>query len=149
MGPYRHILVPIDFSEPSKRALDAAVDLAVAFGAKLSITHTLEIPGYAYAGMGYPTVDFITPLQETAKELLSTTLEAVRKRLPDATSELRTGGAWEQTLAVAKDVGADLIVIGTHGRSGIAHAFLGSVAEKVVQHAHCPVLTVPQRRAAL
>lgn len=147
MGPYRHIVAPTDFSEPSQQALDAAVDLAATFGAKLTIVHTFEIPWYAYAGQASIPVDCISSLEETARMMLSGTLEHVRRRIPDATAELRTGVPWEQTVAAVEEIGADLVVMGTHGRSGIAHALIGSVAEKVARHSPVPVLTIRPRRA--
>jgi nucleotide-binding universal stress UspA family protein len=143
MAPYRHILAPTDFSEPSSQAVGAAIDLAVAFGAGLTLMHTVETPSYAYMGMPYMSipVDLLTPIEDTARSLLSSALEAARKRVPGATAELRRGSSWQQILAVAAEVGADLIVMGTHGRSGITHALLGSVTEKVVRHSPVPVLT--------
>ena len=142
MGLYKHILVPTDFSASSQRALDTAVSLAVAFGAKLTITHACEIPGYAYVGMMAPPIDYLTPLREAGDSLLQKTLASVRDRVPDVTAALRIGAPWQQTLEVAKEVGADLIVMGTHGRSGLALAFMGSVAEKVVRMSPIPVLTL-------
>jgi nucleotide-binding universal stress UspA family protein len=142
MGLYQHILVPTDFSESSRRALDTAVSLALAFGAKLTITHSCEVPGYAYVGMMAPPIDYLTPLREAGESLLLKTVESIRDKVPGATTVLRSGAPWQQTLEVAKEVSADLIVIGTHGRSGLAHAFLGSVAEKVVRMSPIPVLTL-------
>jgi nucleotide-binding universal stress UspA family protein len=142
MGLYKHILVPTDFSASSQRALETAVSLAVAFGAKLTLTHSCEVPGYAYVGMMAPPIDYLTPLREAGQSLLLKAVESVRERVPGATGLLRSGPPWQQTLEVAKEVGADLIVMGTHGRSGLAHAFLGSVAEKVVRMSPIPVLTL-------
>lgn len=142
MGPYRHLLAPTDFSEPSRHALDVAADLAVVFGAKLTLVHAFEVPGYAYAGINYAPVDLVTPLQDAAKDLLARALEATRQKVPAAEAVLRLGAPWDEVLAVAKETGADLIVMGTHGRSGIKHVLLGSVAEKVVRHSPIPVLTI-------
>ncbi len=142
MELYHHILVPTDFSASSQRALETAVSLAVAFGAKLTLTHSCEVPGYAYVGMMAPPIDYLTPLREAGQSLLLKAVESVRERVPGTAGLLRSGPPWQQTLEVAKDVGADLIVMGTHGRSGLAHAFLGSVAEKVVRMSPIPVLTL-------
>jgi nucleotide-binding universal stress UspA family protein len=142
MGLYQHILVPTDFSTSSQRALDAAVKLAVAFGAKLTITHSCEVPGYAYVGMMAPPIDYLTPLREAGDALLLKATASVREQVPGVTAMLRSGAPWQQTLEVAREIGADLIVMGTHGRSGLAHAFLGSVAEKVVRMSPIPVLTL-------
>jgi nucleotide-binding universal stress UspA family protein len=142
MGLYKHILVPTDFSASSQRALDTAVELALAFGAKLTITHAVEVPGYAYIGMMAPPIDYLTPLREAGDSLLQKTAASVRDRVPGVTALLRSGPPWQQTLEVAKEVGADLIVMGTHGRHGLALAFMGSVAEKVVRMSPIPVLTL-------
>ena len=142
MGLYQHILVPTDFSASSQRALDTAVKLCVAFGAKLTITHSCEIPGYAYVGMMAPPIDYLTPLREAGDALLLKAAASVREQVPGVTAMLRSGAPWQQTLEVAEEIGADLIVMGTHGRSGLAHAFLGSVAEKVVRMSPIPVLTL-------
>jgi nucleotide-binding universal stress UspA family protein len=142
MGLYHHILVPTDFSASSQRALETAVSLAVAFGAKLTLTHSCEVPGYAYVGMMAPPIDYLTPLREAGQSLLLKSVESIRDRVPGATALLRSGPPWQQTLEVAKEIGADLIVMGTHGRSGLAHAFLGSVAAKVVRMSPIPVLTL-------
>lgn len=147
MGLYRHILAPTDFSEPSQQALDAAVDLAVAFGAELTVTHTFEVPWYVFAGEGSMPVDCISALEEIAKRSLAGTLEHVQRRVPAATAVLGAGVPWEQTVALAERIGADLIVMGTHGRSGIARVLVGSVAEKVVRQSHVPVLTIRPRPA--
>ena len=142
MGLYHHILVPTDFSASSQRALDTAVSLALTFGAKLTITHACEVPGYAYVGMMSPPIDYLTPLREAGEELLQKTVASVRDKIPAATGVLRCGAPWQETLEVAREVSADLIVMGTHGRSGLALAFMGSVAEKVVRMSPIPVLTL-------
>ncbi|UQA58965.1 universal stress protein [Polyangium aurulentum] len=142
MGPYHHILAPTDFSEPSRHALDVAADLALVFGAKLTLMHAFEVPGYGYAGINYGPIDLVTPMQDAAKELLSKELEATRKKVPGAEAVLRLGLPWDKVIAVATEISADLIVMGTHGRSGIKRALLGSVAEKVVRHSPLPVLTI-------
>jgi nucleotide-binding universal stress UspA family protein len=140
--PYKHVVVPVDFSDPSKRALDEAIGLVGAFGAKLTLVHVYEPPGYAYAGMTYAAVDLLTPIRDAAKQLLDETLAEARKRVPAADAVLRCGTPWYEIVAVAKEVGADLVVMGTHGRTGLSHALLGSVAEKVLRHAEAPVLAV-------
>ena len=142
MGLYHHILVPTDFSASSQRALDTAVKLAVTFGAKLTLTHSCEVPGYAYVGMMAPPIDYLTPLREAGGALLLEAAASVREQVPGVTALLRSGPPWQQTLEVAREIGADLIVMGTHGRSGLAHAFLGSMAEKVVRMSPIPVLTL-------
>jgi nucleotide-binding universal stress UspA family protein len=88
-------------------------------------------------------VDIETPAREAATEELQKALAAARTQLPTAVAVLKQAGAvWEQILATAREVGADLIVLGTHGRTGVSHALIGSVAERVVRHSPVPVLTV-------
>lgn len=147
MASFEHILVATDFGEPSARALDLALHLATESGAELTLLHTFEIPQYAYTETTYLNADWITPLQRAAHERLDRLLEETRKTLPRARALLRTGSPWREVLAAAEEEGADLVVIGTHGRRGLRHALLGSVAEKIVRMASVPVLTVRAPKA--
>lgn len=142
MVVFHHILVPVDFGESSERALATAVELAKRFDSRLTLLHICEIPPYAYSGMAMAPVDLLTPIEEAAAEQMSTTLAEVRKSYPGSDSLVRTGVAWQEILNAVDDVGADLLVLGTHGRSGVGHLLLGSVAEKVVRLSSIPVLTV-------
>ncbi len=108
-------------------------------------THTCEVP--AYNDFAAP-IDLITPLAEFAQSKLDDLLPSIRAECPDAKGVIKVGVPWEQILAVAAEVRADLIVMGTHGRRGIAHAIMGSVAERVVRLSAIPVLTVRSRPAA-
>jgi nucleotide-binding universal stress UspA family protein len=89
-----------------------------------------------------PPVDVVTPLTEAASARLGTLLELFRARLPGARRVVRVGSPWEQILEAAREIGADLVVVGTHGRRGVSHVIMGSVAERVVRLSHLPVLTV-------
>jgi nucleotide-binding universal stress UspA family protein len=142
MTRFRHILVPVDFEESSREALDVAIDLAHTFDARLTLVHTWEVPAYGYAGMSFAPIDLLTPIEQAAKGQLESTLAAVRKRVPRAESVLATGSAADEVLAAADRVKPDLIVMGTHGRHGLRRVFLGSVAEKVVRGSPVPVLTI-------
>ena len=140
---FRHILVPVDFEAPSQEALEVAVDLALAFDAKLTLIHAWEVPAAAYTPMEYVPADFWTAIEQAATEQLKSTVEQVRKRLPRAESILAKGPpVHEVILTGAARTKADLIVMGTHGRRGLSHALLGSVAEKVVRLSPVPVLTI-------
>jgi nucleotide-binding universal stress UspA family protein len=139
---FNHILVPTDFGETSQHALDVAVELATAFNAELTLTHTWELPPYGYAGMAFSVVDLLTPVEQAAQEQLDQALVALRHRVPRATTVLRRGRPWEEILSVIELRHVDLVVMGTHGRRGLDHAFLGSVAEKIVRMSPVPVLTV-------
>lgn len=119
-----------------------AIDLALAFDAKLTLVHAWEIPTYAYAGMSLFPLDVWTVIEQAAKEQLASTLAAVRKQLPRAESVLANGRAAVEILGVADRLKADLIVMGTHGRQGVGRVFLGSVAERVVRASPVAVLTI-------
>jgi len=141
MSTFKHILVPLDWGEPSQRALDIAIDLARAFGAALDVVHVYEIPVYAY-GDYIPAGDLITPIEQAAREKLNKEITSIRQRMPDANATLRRGVPWREIVAVIEETHADLVVMGTHGRRGVSHFLLGSVAEKVVRMSPVPVLTI-------
>jgi nucleotide-binding universal stress UspA family protein len=139
---FKHILAATDFSDFGQAAVGAAVDLAKQNGAALTLVHVVEIPTYAYAGMDVP-VDLVTPVAEAARAAMQKALDTVQLQIPSARAKLEPSGVpWQRILAVAEQVNADLIVVGTHGRTGLRHALIGSVAERVVRHAHVPVLTI-------
>ena len=142
MTQFNNILVPTDFGPSSDTALELAIDLALRYGATLTLVHTYEIPAYAYAGMTYTAVDLMTPLMDAARAELAAKVKATSARVPSVKSSLRMGVAWQEILTTAEETHADLIVMGTHGRKGVVHALIGSVAEKVVRMAKPPVLTV-------
>ncbi|HVI96560.1 MAG TPA: universal stress protein [Anaeromyxobacter sp.] len=143
MGTFKHILAATDFSEASRPALDLAVSIARDSGADLTVVHTCEVPPYADITL----VDLVTPLADVAQTKLDALLVAVRNVCPRTTGVLKVGVAWEQILAVAGEATSDLIILGTHGRRGVAHALMGSVAERVVRLSPIPVLTVRSRVA--
>jgi nucleotide-binding universal stress UspA family protein len=139
---FKHILVATDFSESAQQALKLALSMAQKFDSKLTLVHSWEAPGYSYGGGLYLPVDLVAPIEQAAVARLEEAMVDLKERFPTAQSALRNGVAWEQVLAGASDLKADLIVMGTHGRKGIERALLGSVAEKVVRMARVPVLTV-------
>jgi nucleotide-binding universal stress UspA family protein len=106
------------------------------------LAHTVEMPSYSYLGMEYSTVDILGPIEEAAQKSLDAAVRAVSEKGIKTQGVLRFGAAWEQILDVAKQSKADVIVMGTHGRKGVARALLGSVAEKIVRMSPIPVLTV-------
>lgn len=148
MAGFKHILVATDFEQPSLRAVDTAVDLALEFGSELTLVHAWEIPPYAYTyGMaGYGAFDLASPLQSAATGQLDTLLMRVRERLPRAKSLVLNGPPASEIIAAASTLGADLIVVGTHGRKGLAHVLLGSVAERIVRLSPVPVLVAREPR---
>ncbi len=137
-----HLLVPVDFGESSDGALGMAVELAERFHAQLTLVHVYEIPSYFYDGMAYATADLLTPIEEAARAYLDKTLRAVRERIPQADALLQRGAPAAELLTVIERVHPDLVIMGTHGRTGVRRALLGSVAERVVRLSAAPVLTV-------
>jgi nucleotide-binding universal stress UspA family protein len=138
---FKHIVVATDFSECSERALDLALEIASKFDSQLTLVHSWDAPSYSYGGGLYVAVDLVAPIEQAAVAKLDRATEELKLRLPRATSMIRSGPAWEEVLAAATSLHADLIVLGTHGRRGLSRALLGSVAEKVVRMATVPVLT--------
>ena len=137
----RRILVPIDFSDPSRKALQYAASLAEQFGSKLILFYAIEpvaTPDFAYH-----------PLMKETSEVVGD----ARKQMRKLCEETSTSSAVDQIIVekgvphariteTAKSLDADLIVIATHGNTGLKHVLLGSTAERVVRHASCPVLVV-------
>jgi nucleotide-binding universal stress UspA family protein len=139
---FQHVLVATDFSDCSARAVELAVALAERFDAALTLVHTWQVPVSSYGAALYLPGDLASAIEAAALAQLASTGEAVKARLPRATTTLRQGEAWQEILAAAESAHADLIVVGTHGRQGLTRALLGSVAEKVVRLASVPVLSV-------
>lgn len=142
MAAFRRILVASDLDGPSDRALEVAAEMARDSGADLVVVHVCEIPTYAYAGTSGALMDLLSPFADLAQEKIDALLAALHDRVPGARAILKMGIPWEQILATISEVGADLVVMGTHGRRGTAHVLLGSVAEKIVRMSPVPVLTV-------
>ena len=141
MTPFRHILAPTDFSAASHRALAAAVMMAHRFGAKLTLLHVVEPQFAAYAGAPFmPIVSLASEQEEAARVALARAVKQLEGE--PAESDLRHGSAWREILESAKDKEADLIVMSTHGHTGLARALMGSTAEKVVRMSAIPVLTL-------
>ena len=140
---FSHVLLATDLTDASERAQETAANLAVAFGARLTVVHVCEAPPFALAGTSESGVDLVGPCSDAREVELDRLVWRLRKRAIHAKGVLRLGVPWEHIVAVAVEVGADLVVTGTHGRHGVAHAFYGSVAERVVQESPIPVLAVP------
>jgi nucleotide-binding universal stress UspA family protein len=141
MQPIKHILVAVDFERASKAGMEHAIVLARALGARLTLLHVWEIPIYPYMDFMLNS-ELIARVEDSATKRLQEELDDARALAPDAESELKSGLAWQGILDAAQELRADLIVLGTHGRQGMTHAMLGSVAEKVVRLSAVPVLTV-------
>ncbi len=142
MTAFKRIMAPTDLSPASAHAVDMAVDLALKYGAALSLVHVYELPSYLYTGMMYTAFDLLTPLEEHLSGELAKLLQSVRARGVDASSIFKPGFPADEIMTLVEETHSDLIVIGTHGRRGFSRVFLGSVAEKVVRMSPVPVLTV-------
>lgn len=142
MKVFEHILVPTDFGGPSAQAIEVAVALVSALDARLTLLHVWDIPTYPYMEVVGDTSKLFAVVEHAAAERLQQALQYAQKRVPTATSTLRMGVPWQEVLATVNEQHPDLVVMGTHGRRGLSHVFLGSVAEKVVRLSEVPVLTV-------
>ncbi len=139
------ILVPVDFSDYSSDAVKYGCALAEKFGAELHLLHVLQDmvamvpePGLAFP----PPGDYMQELQQSAEDALMKLPDNTWKFTGKVVRSTRQGPPFVEILRYAKEMVIDLIVMGTHGRSGLAHMLLGSVAERVVRKAPCPVLSV-------
>lgn len=135
------ILAATDFSGTAQAGIDWAVEIAKANSARIELIHALLVPSRATDFVPSPP-DFTEALQEAASGRLNAITEKVRELGVEVTPDLRLGVPSQVILEAAEEKAADLIVIGTRGLSGFRHLLLGSTAERVVQHASCPVLTV-------
>jgi len=137
----KKILVGTDFSPYSEKAVDYAVQLANEFGAKIVLVHVIESFGYSVTD-SMTVVGHDKALTVTAKALLDNLKKQLMEEGLSVNGHLADGTPYREIIKKAKEEAVDLIVVGTHGRSGVEHLLIGSVAEKVVRAAHCPVLTV-------
>lgn len=147
----QRILIPTDFSTASLTALEHVARTVDAKATEVVVLSVVEPLIYASSGYGYAFTDLGAVLQEqerSARTQLQRLSGRWRKRLPKLRTMMVTGFAAQSIVAVAQQVKADLIVIATHGRTGLSHLFIGSVAERVVRTAACPVLTVRSRPRA-
>lgn len=148
MVQIKKILVPTDFSVNSKPAIHYACYLAKPFNATIEVVHILETPYQIKSetiliGTGDKNQTILEYVQEQAQLEMDHFIGTLRQDLPiDIHTRIETGSSYEQILRIAEEEKIDLIVMGTHGRSGISHALLGSVAEKIVRKAPCAVLTI-------
>ncbi|MDH3520073.1 MAG: universal stress protein [Myxococcales bacterium] len=148
---FETLLVPLDFSPHADRALAAALELAVALGAKrvhlLHVHHPPPMPT-PLPGSGPSYVEIESRLIEDAGRALQSRVDRVGKMSFALEISVEVGVPAEVICSEAEKRAADLIVMGTHGRTGVAHVLLGSVAERTVARAPCPVLTVRARDAS-
>jgi len=147
-SPFRikTILVPIDFSDCAKKALQYALPLAKEHEAAITLVHVIATPSYPigeFGGLEYATLQADTS-DLIDKKLNELAVDEAAGEVP-VDAVVRTGSPAAEIIDVARKLPADVIVISTHGRTGLKHVLLGSVAEQVVRHAPCPVLVVRER----
>ncbi|MFQ5681708.1 MAG: universal stress protein [Candidatus Binatia bacterium] len=149
MNRIRRILHPTDFSRASGRALAEARELAKQNKAELLVVHVMETPMPYAATEEYASPTLYAELESTARRQAEATISALLKKIQKARVKakglLLKGTPHEQIVQVAKTRRVNLIVMGTHGRTGISKLFMGSVAGRVISTARCPVLTVRGR----
>ena len=137
---FRRILIALDDSAIAAHALEVGSDLATALKAQAALVHAVD-PALAFQpDGGIPAAEWVATLKREGQAFLATA--AQRTGEPPAWQFLREGKPPDQILAAAREWEADVIVIGTHGRSGVSRLVLGSTAESVVRHAPCPVLVI-------
>jgi universal stress protein A len=147
MVTINRILVPIDFSSYSKEALQYAVPFARKFKAELILLHVVEPAIYPadfnFGQVGIPSIE--DELRGKAVEELNKLVEKETKRRARSSIMVRVGKPFIEIINAAKEENIDLIIMATHGHSGIEQILFGSTAERVVRKSHCPVLTVRTR----
>ena len=144
MKPFRKILVPVDFSAHSARAVQMAAELARRFDGTLDLVHVFDLVAYplpdGYVMFTRPQLDGM--FERFGQELAKCKQLALAAGAPRVETHVREGACAADICDFARDGSFDLIVMGTHGRRGLNHLLLGSVAERVLRSAPCPVLTL-------
>jgi nucleotide-binding universal stress UspA family protein len=145
----RRILVPLDFSESSEAVLEWAAHLAEEHGSRVLLLHAYHLPvEFQQLEGAYLPDDFWATVKSESEQGLARYAERLRARGLEVETLAREGYPATAIEEEAERQGADLIVIGTRGLSGLRHLLLGSIAERVVQRAPCPVLTVKAPKKA-
>jgi nucleotide-binding universal stress UspA family protein len=136
------VLCPVDFSPPSQAAFVEACGIAREAGARLVLIHVSELDIVAPELPIWPADVLQKDRAARLGKLNELTAQARASGVAAVDADIVDGPAWDRIVATARTAGADLVVMGTHGRTGLRHALLGSVAEKVIRHAPCSVLVV-------
>jgi nucleotide-binding universal stress UspA family protein len=148
---YEHILIPTDGSDTANVAVDHAVDLAAKYGAQLHALYVVDIDAVNF-GLGTEQVDRIrqgnfgemTELKEKADEATGAVVDVAAEHGVEVREEVRVGTPHDVIAGYADTNDIDLVVMGSHGRSGVRRALLGSVTERVLRSTHVPVLVVDE-----
>lgn len=152
MFKIKNILLPTDLSTTSLSAADYAIELANQYKAKIHLLHVLEKtpPILVIRSLDLSQEKIIKSFEEEGRKSLENAVKKIKKGTNtevEIEPVLRKGNDYEEIVKYSKEKKVDLIVIATHGRTGLLHTLLGSVAEKVIRYAKCPVLVItPQKR---
>lgn len=144
---FDQILTPTDGSDPAKHATETALDLAEVHDATLHVLYIVDQPA-SVSGMGEGFSgldDLLDALEERGHQATGAIVERAKERDIETTAAVRRGNPHDDILTYADEHGIDVIVMGTHGRTGVKRALLGSVTENVVRHSEIPVLTVHRK----
>ena len=147
MFKIKNILLPTDLSTTSLSAADYAIELAAQYKAKLHLMHVLEKtpPILAIRSLDLSQEKIFKSFEEEGRKSLDTAIKKIKKRQSEDVEVepvLKKGNDYEEIVKYSKEHKIDLIVSATHGRTGLLHTLLGSVAEKVIRYAKCPVLVI-------
>lgn len=137
----KHILVPTDFSEHANYALDYAIELAKILQSRLTFLHVIHLTPLAMGDLGTSgLVPYLEEMETDAQQHMQALLHRAHQEGLQGETAIVQGAPFQSIVEMAESQDIDLIVMGTHGRAGLTHVLMGSVAEKVVRLAPCPVL---------
>lgn len=142
---FKHILVPVDGSETAQKAAQQAAGLAKAFGSAVTVIYVID--PYPFTGLGsdfaYGQAEYLNAATAEAEQAIQAAKQALEQAgLTPQSKVVEEHATWRGILDAAKTSGADLIVMGSHGRHGLEKIVLGSVAQRVLSHSHLPVFVV-------
>ncbi|OPY64646.1 MAG: hypothetical protein A4E57_03472 [Syntrophorhabdaceae bacterium PtaU1.Bin034] len=149
---FNKILVPIDFSEYTDDIIKYATEIAQRFGSSIYLIHVIPNMDYFTPYESFMAAENIVTVQKGIEGEVTKDLEEVGRKITGikTTNIIRTGVAFVEIIDYVRSEGIDLVIMGTHGRGGLEHILIGSVAEKVVRKSPCPVLTIrPAKRFTL
>ena len=141
---FQKILVPLDFSEYTDEILNVAVQIAQKFGSTIHFLHVIPNMDYFTPYESFMSAGNLVNIQREIEREVGKDMEAVAKKIQDipVTKAIHTGVAVLEIVDYVRTERIDLVVMGTHGRGGLEHILIGSVAEKVIRKSPCPVLTI-------
>lgn len=143
MSAIKHILVATDLADTSERVHQYAIELASKLGAHVTLLHVFSLPIYNFPdGTFVPSAEVAAQVSDAARRHLDATVARLKEQGLNVAAVLRSGSPIEEIQSVAKEVGADLIVMGTHGRGALGRALLGSTANAIIRSSDIPVITI-------